>query len=159
MTNKIIPTEVQSLLDSINGVKKEFVRIDLEDHADLPGFNQQMVITGLTVSLNRDYLKVIYLREFYKKSDGSRVYIIKECPEWVITKSNTTYLLDATYQPILIDVETTINEVTTTVKEPIRVNTINYLLYLQNKKHATLLELIELYAPSFVKENKERFNK
>lgn len=135
----------QDYINAVEGIELKLTTIPMEAHKDMPEFKQELVVTGLVVALEQNYLKVNYKRVF-KNKEGKVINITKECPDWIVSESTETTLLDTDFQPILVD------------GEAVKISTIKFLTYLQSNNIVGLVDLIEMYAPAFIADNIDKFN-
>lgn len=166
----IIPSHLVGLIQDIEGTDMFLSKFQLPDSKLFPNYNRYLVVTGINVNLDNKYITLPYYQLGIEKDSGVTIKLPLGNPAFTIDDSSWSYLRD-NKMSLLKGKKQKLEELTDNAgnptggykiigeeEEPIKVDTISYMLWMLANKKVHFSDLIGMYSKEFYAMNSEKLN-
>ncbi len=150
-----IPTQVQTLIDSIEKVELSLAELPLPEHPKLPQFNRSIRVLDIDAKSRQEFVNFVYEQVLKDKETGEVINIPLPAPEWIVYKETWSYLRDEKNNLIELPLKETTEGIT---KDKVKVSSFRYMIWLMKNNKIGFLQLIQGYLASFVDDKIEELN-
>ena len=146
----ITDKEALALIKQVDSTPLHICELPLHEHPDFPLHNRFMRVLGIDFKTFNEFLLIQYAQIGLNKETGDALVLPLECPDFVIYKSDWSYLRKA-------DGSFFTGKNESGEDEKVKVPTVKYMLWL-SEQGMPITKLLATYLPDFQKAAGEKLN-